>query len=163
MFGAKGLLKSVATAATNKYIIFHAKPQMFAIQVFHWQHWFRIISWKTRHQEFQDTGLLQPAAVMPTAQKANINVISGGWEKGGAVCNDCLVQSVNRHIRRYYCSTESGADGRGQMWCCKYVSALYHSPVLVTALTFYCNTPDNLSLPIFLVVLMMLLFSCKRQ
>lgn len=86
MFGAKGLLKSVATAATNKYIIFHAKPQMFAIQVFHWQHWFHWLyhgKHVTRNFKTPAYCNLQPAAVMPTAQKANINVISGGWEKRG--------------------------------------------------------------------------------
>lgn len=35
------------------------------------------------------------------------------------------------------------------MCSCKYASALFHTPVLVTGLTFHCNTPDSLNLPTF--------------
>lgn len=35
------------------------------------------------------------------------------------------------------------------MCCSKYVSALFLTPVLMTALTFQYNTPGNLNLPTF--------------
>lgn len=62
------------------------------------------LSEKTHFYEFLDTRIMQPVAMIPREQKENINAISDGCDKVGAVCNDCLGQSVNRSIKCYYCS-----------------------------------------------------------
>lgn len=60
---------------------------------------------KTSRKDFQ-TGF-QPKCghvVRGAQQRANINAISGGWDKKGGVDNGCFGQSVNRYTR-YYCAT----------------------------------------------------------
>lgn len=62
--------------------------------------------WKnTSRKDFQ-TGF-QPNWVRGAQQSANINAISGGWDKKGGVDNGCFGQSVNRYTQGYDCSTLS--------------------------------------------------------
>lgn len=151
MFGAKSLWKSTATAATNQ-----SNTPRKATD--HRNSAFppAAMTYMTYIMEKMSRGILRhrlmaTAAVMHTEQQANINTSSGGWYKRGAVRDYCRVQSVNRHIKRYYCSADSSVDGRGRTCCRECASAF----------TSYCNMPVSLNLPVFLVVLLMPCFSVK--